>query len=65
MVYVPHSLGGSYSNMDGPWRYCGVREAMGIIGMLYDALTVVLCWLGPTSTTCNFWRLPWWWWCVT
>jgi hypothetical protein len=53
MVYVCWSPGGSYSNADGPWRYCGVGEALIIIRMLSDALIVVLCWLRQTSNRCT------------
>jgi hypothetical protein len=62
MVYMRRSPGGRCSGVDGPWRCCGAEEALGIVRLLYsDALTVMLCRLGPDSTRCTFRRLPWWW----
>jgi hypothetical protein len=58
MVYVHRSIGDSYSGTNGPWHCCGAKEALGIVRLLYsDMLSVRLCWLGPTSTRCTFWRL--------
>jgi hypothetical protein len=50
--------GRSCSGVDGPWHCRGAKKALGIIWLLCsDTLSVRLCWLGPASTRCGFWRL--------
>jgi hypothetical protein len=58
MVYMRQSLGGSCSGVEGPWRYRGAEETLGIVWLLCsDTLSVRLCRLGPVSTMCTFWSL--------
>jgi hypothetical protein len=58
MVYMRRSPRDRVAASCGPWRCRGAEEALGVVRLLCsNTLSVRLCWLGPASTRCTFWRL--------
>jgi hypothetical protein len=58
MVYMHWSPGGSCSGAVWTVAMSWTEEALGVVRLLCsDTLSVRLCWFGPASTRCTFWRL--------